>query len=550
MPELPTCLCVRGLPPYDRLTAIYQAAAELSGDGDLPDPVCVAGVPPFQRFSYIYEAFRELSGSGSLPSQTCVAGESPQDQVSRIYQAVAIYADDSSLLSYECVRGMPMWQQWIEIYRALYLAAGSPDTLVNPACVTIANLDVLIDVFCSLTMQGTATLLASFYIPDIVDAFERAIAAGYTGDGDPDPFQREAAVDVLRDEHYQSGLSPSGSFVILEDEPTECVLVAPQNVEVTPGDGVFDASWDDVPVTANRASFEYQVPGEIGWTNNGTSTSLSMIAIAPGTYTLQVRAISTSGVDGEIGESAPFNIEADILTPDEVAGLMLWLEADSGVEKVGGGAAGNNDGVGLWTDMSGEGNNSDFWVAGTEPIYKTDGAFPSIRFDGIDNFLRLPSFTGLSQITAVVFFNPTSIASPQHILIQWEVSGNGQNMIHYWINGSANVGCFFADSTNTTIQAEQPGSGATGWQLGAAVFDSTPSFYKNDVSGTPVASNGTLRGSTSRMGIGSKIDSIGVPVDPVYFGGDITGILLYDNAVSEADLSGLYAYFQDKYGPF
>jgi len=248
MPELPTCTCVRGLPPYDRLTAIYQAVAELSGSEELPDALCVAGIPPLQRFPYIYEAFRDLAGDGSLPSQLCVNGESPQEQVSRIYQAAAIYADDASLLSYECVRGMPIWQQWIEIYRAMYLAAGSPASLVDPACVSIANLDVLSDVFCALVADGggDAVLLASYYIPEIVDSFERSVAAGYSGNGDPETFQREAAVDVLRDAHYQSGIT--GQLVILEDAPTECVLVAPGVPSVTPGAGLFNAPFAAIPV--------------------------------------------------------------------------------------------------------------------------------------------------------------------------------------------------------------------------------------------------------------------------------------------------------------
>jgi len=149
MPELPTCSCVRGLPPYDRLTAIYQAAAELSGDDTLPDSLCVAGVPPFQRFSYIYAAFRVIAGDDTLPSQECIEGESPADQVSRIYQAAAIYADDDTLLTYECVRGLPLWQQWREIYRALYVAAGEPEELVDPICVN-TTFDVLSEVFCAL----------------------------------------------------------------------------------------------------------------------------------------------------------------------------------------------------------------------------------------------------------------------------------------------------------------------------------------------------------------------------------------------------------------
>lgn len=164
MPELPTCLCISGFPPYDRLTFIYQAAAELSGDTTLPSADCVAGVPPFQRFAYIYAAFRVLAGDDSLPSQECIEGESYPDQVTRIYEAARIYADDDDLATADCVRGLPMWQQWVEIYRQLYVAAGSPDDLEDPTCIG-PNFDVLSRVFCALVF-----LIAPCNIPTVVSA--------------------------------------------------------------------------------------------------------------------------------------------------------------------------------------------------------------------------------------------------------------------------------------------------------------------------------------------------------------------------------------------
>lgn len=161
MPELPTCECVRGLPPYDRLTAIYQAAAELSGDTSLPDASCVAGVPPFQRFGYIYAAFRVLAGDDTLPSMECVEGEPPVDQVTRIYEAVFAYAADDALLAVDCVQGLPIWRQWHAIYTALYTASGDA-SLTDPLCVP-ANFDVLSDVFCAMLLQDNAPQLLNAY---------------------------------------------------------------------------------------------------------------------------------------------------------------------------------------------------------------------------------------------------------------------------------------------------------------------------------------------------------------------------------------------------
>jgi len=152
MPELPTCDCISGYPPYDRLTFIYQAAAELSGDDTLPAADCVAGVSPFDRFAYIYAAFRVLAEDDSLPSQECVEGESYPNQVTHIYQAARLYAADSGLPAVDCVRGLPIWQQWHNIYTALYSASGEPDDLTDPACIApMSSLGILSDVYCALT---------------------------------------------------------------------------------------------------------------------------------------------------------------------------------------------------------------------------------------------------------------------------------------------------------------------------------------------------------------------------------------------------------------
>lgn len=249
MPELPTCLCVRGLPPYDRLTAIYQAAAELSGDESLPDSLCVAGVPPFDRFAYIYAAFRVIAEDDTLPSMECVEGESPQDQVSRIYQAAAIYADDPSLPSYLCVRGLPIWHQWQEIYRALYIAVGEPEELIDPLC-TNASFDILSEVFCALTSVCVTPVLESASILD--DILTLTFSTRVTGN---DGFDLEvdgvpATLTYLAGEGTDTLVFSSsvpaltGDAVLLDYAPgdvtnRDCPLASFSDFVVTNNTGVF-----------------------------------------------------------------------------------------------------------------------------------------------------------------------------------------------------------------------------------------------------------------------------------------------------------------------
>jgi hypothetical protein len=264
MPELPTCDCISGFPPYDRLTFIYQAAAELAGDDTLPSADCVAGVPPFQRFAYIYAAFRVIAEDDSLPSQECVEGEPFPDQVTRIYQAVRIYAGDAGLPEVLCVRGTPMWQQWVNIYAALYSAAGEPDELTNPLCVDGApDGDILSAVFCSLTylIENANPIVLSAVIQEdgtsVLITFNQAVA-GSLG------FSFTINGDAPHGTSYQSGDGTTQLVLGIEDSNIvqgDVVLMS-----YTPGNVVSVAtgnpleSFTDFPVTNPFNVFFYLRP--------------------------------------------------------------------------------------------------------------------------------------------------------------------------------------------------------------------------------------------------------------------------------------------------
>jgi hypothetical protein len=263
MPELPICDCISGFPPYDRLTFIYQAAAELSGDDTLPSADCVAGVPPFQRFAYIYAAFRVIAEDDSLPSQECVEGEPFSDQVTRIYQAVRIYAGDAGLPEVLCVRGAPLWQQWVNIYAALYSAAGEPEELINPACVLGYPVgDILSTVFCGLTYlieNANPIVLSATVLPGGLSysvTFNQAV----TG---TDLFELFINGSGPINQAYLSG---DGTATLVFEIDTEVVQGDVVTLNYTPGDVVSVATgnpleaFTDFPVTNPFNVFYYLRP--------------------------------------------------------------------------------------------------------------------------------------------------------------------------------------------------------------------------------------------------------------------------------------------------
>lgn len=257
MPELPTCACIGGYPPFDRLTLIYQAARELSGDTTLPSADCVAGVPPFARFAYIYAAFRALAGDDSLPSMECVEGEPFQDQITRIYQAAFAYAADSGLPAVACVRGTPIWQQWVNIYAAVYSAQGEPEELPLPGCVN-ATFDVLSNVYCALIAGCVTPTLLSASINDstVTLVFSHSV----TGTGALD-----FTVTIDGDTFTLVYVSGEGTNTYIFASPESAVQGAVVTLDYTPGDITNGdcplAVISNFPVDNELDQFTYLRPG-------------------------------------------------------------------------------------------------------------------------------------------------------------------------------------------------------------------------------------------------------------------------------------------------
>lgn len=283
---------------------------------------CVAGVPPFGRFIFIYEALRVRAGDDTLPSVECVRGLSFQDQVTAIYEAARAYAGDDSLPEAICLRGTPMWEQWKFIYAAIYVAAGEPDSLPLPECVS-GPFAGLSETYCALFLiaeNGPSpgpTLLGSYDIGDPynIEGFVRPAIAGYTGI-DGDPFAQMAGVNVLRSAHYVDG-EPT---VLLEDVPTPPAggLSVTDNFD-TYGDFVLlenQVNWDSI-----KNSMMVINPGGSGYVRGNTNNAVSIVSYVADDFqpnaisevTLDFVNINASGVScrGDIGTQSAYFAYSD-----------------------------------------------------------------------------------------------------------------------------------------------------------------------------------------------------------------------------------------------
>ena len=212
-------------------------------------------------------------------------------------------------------------------------------------------------------------------------------------------------------------------------------------------------------------------------------------------------------------------------SPTDIAGLKLWLKADSLVLS-------DNDPVSTWADSSGLGNNVT-GAGGARPLYKTNiqNGLPAIRFDGTDDTL-----TGTFTIThgdgfAVCNFNS---------------AGNfpDYNGLYITQGGTLISDNFFGGD----------GSGSTNLYLPVAgyAYNSIRINKVNTLNFSPLTTTKLLAGVSGGIGAApiSKT-SINIGNNPGaagrFWNGDIFEIIVYDSTLSTTDRGKVEDYLNAKY---
>lgn len=91
----------------------------------------------------------------------------------------------------------------------------------------------------------------------------------------------------------------------------------------------------------------------------------------------------------------------NITSPLDLDSLFYWFAADVGVTDSLGGAIANNEGVGTWNDLSGNGYHVTQTTNGARPVYKA-----TVHTVGATTFTaRLYDMTGAALNTTAVTFN-------------------------------------------------------------------------------------------------------------------------------------------------
>lgn len=209
-------------------------------------------------------------------------------------------------------------------------------------------------------------------------------------------------------------------------------------------------------------------------------------------------------------------------------GLLLWLRADADVTSSGGL-------VSRWLDQSGNGLVASMSVAARQPSF-VGGALnglPVIRFSGAQS-LGLSTFVSPTQFTVLVVGKNSNTAETFSMILG--PGGNAPNNQIRWENGSQAL--FVGTGNNLPVITSNVGNTRAYHTLSATYDGSTMNVYYN---GAAMSSNNfTTTGPFTLAQIGAWYSTY-------FMNGDVAEILMYDHALSGADLSAATAYLRSKY---
>lgn len=226
-------------------------------------------------------------------------------------------------------------------------------------------------------------------------------------------------------------------------------------------------------------------------------------------------------------------------------GLRLWLRADRGLLR-------NGPTVTQWLDQSGSANHatpSGVLHTPQPPSFVTDvvNGYPAVRFNGTNTGLTTPVFQTFPDKRGTIFSvvrvnGPSSTGGGGYGSIAgtyyatsgttWQFGGDLGNYSYYDGVGSANF----------NVASNPPN------EWGIATFlrnaDSGFEFYKNGISvgGGSLANN---QPSPLRVHVGWN--DFTSPGTWEVLNGDIAELIIYDGALSPAELEQVHAYLADKY---
>ena len=232
--------------------------------------------------------------------------------------------------------------------------------------------------------------------------------------------------------------------------------------------------------------------------------------------------------------------------------LFYWFAADVGVTDSLGGAIANNEGVGTWADLSGNGHNVTQATNGARPVWKATGgpgSKPCIQFDGTDDFLASAAhWWGSDDITviAVMKWATATRASDQTAFARFAASNFQWALVGDNLNPTYGERMFFSASGSSS-QYDEINIAHSAYLLTSIVANTASdalAWYEDGTS-ISIITNQTqtsIYDASQPFVVGANNASA-----TNIFQGSISEIIVYSRALSTTERAAIETYLNRKY---
>lgn len=215
---------------------------------------------------------------------------------------------------------------------------------------------------------------------------------------------------------------------------------------------------------------------------------------------------------------------SQITVPSDLPSLKLWLDPSSQIISSGT--------VSEWSDISSQGNNLIQSDISKRPIPIVNGinGYTTVRFDGVNDFLKGNFSSSLSQ--------------PNTVAILFKTNNTANNYV--FDGGTSYHGArYFSGSLYMRVAGSLVGfSSAAPLPYSVYIFEfnlNQSKIYKNGL----LVAQGTLPSSIfDGLTIGSIFDG-----STLFMSGDVAEVAIFDNLLSTSERTQIESYFFDKYAP-
>jgi len=216
-------------------------------------------------------------------------------------------------------------------------------------------------------------------------------------------------------------------------------------------------------------------------------------------------------------------------------GLVLALDAGNPKSYPGSGTT--------WTDLSGRGNTGTL-VNGVGYSASNGG---SLSFDGVDAYVRLanPPIQGTGSFTIISISKLTGGTQGRVVYGGGSDSTTGFYAHHYAFNPQAGTKWISAWGSAASASLSVQDYDLTSYHYAASVYNgSTHTTYTDGIQGTVASKNNSNLDNPSYWTIGSAGGTVGGN----FFGGNISVVMVYNRALTAAEVSQNYNALRGRFG--